>query len=155
MKPATGKVRLTHKELWMENNWENPNIYSKYFVDDVIEISVISGGVDKYGEVADGDTVISSREWKYFEPVVEGNEENLVPHKHQDLIVAWASGRDIEESSGSAIIWFISPNPTWDINKHYRVKPNNAELIIEKQGELEILASKTKLLEEEIKQLEG
>jgi hypothetical protein len=52
------------------------------------------------------------------------------PHKHHDLIVAWAKGAEIEERKhgqdehGSArYSWEEVRNPHWYINNEYRIKP--------------------------------
>jgi hypothetical protein len=46
------------------------------------------------------------------------------PHKHHDLIVAWAKGAEIEfRSATNGYAWSRAPRPCWDINYEYRIKP--------------------------------
>jgi len=45
------------------------------------------------------------------------------PHKHHDLIVAWAAGAEIEVQEPSDFIWHTTPSPQWDISREYRIKP--------------------------------
>lgn len=56
-------------------------------------------------------------------------------HVHYDMIVAWAAGAQIQCKSPADhyescnyppvkwIGWHNMPNPTWDVNKEYRIKP--------------------------------
>ena len=43
------------------------------------------------------------------------------PHKHAELIKAWADGYDIEYFEFDA--WWYTTFPTWDLDKKYRIKP--------------------------------
>jgi len=44
------------------------------------------------------------------------------PHKHRDLIIAWANGEDIQYSfKGSE--WEDTDSPCWETNSEYRIKP--------------------------------
>lgn len=54
-------------------------------------------------------------------PVVVKRE--LVPHKHADLIKAWADGHPIQCDSGRW--WLDVSHPEFDENLVYRVKPEN------------------------------
>jgi len=45
------------------------------------------------------------------------------PHKHHDLIVAWAAGAEIEVQEPLDLIWHTTPSPQWDISRAYRIKP--------------------------------
>ena len=46
------------------------------------------------------------------------------PHKHADLIKAWADGDQIEYLGiGSASVWESVTNPRWDGYGEYRIKP--------------------------------
>ena len=47
----------------------------------------------------------------------------MTPHKHHDLIVAWAAGAEIEVQEPSDFIWHTTPSPQWDISREYRIKP--------------------------------
>lgn len=44
-------------------------------------------------------------------------------HKHYDLIVAWASGEQIQFFSPFYEEWQDLLEPIWDDNKEYRIKP--------------------------------
>jgi len=44
------------------------------------------------------------------------------PHKHHDLIVAWAAGAEIEVQEPIDFIWHTTPSPQWDISRAYRIK---------------------------------
>jgi len=44
------------------------------------------------------------------------------PHKHRDIIIAWADGEDIQYSfKGSE--WEDTDSPCWETNSEYRIKP--------------------------------
>jgi len=48
------------------------------------------------------------------------------PHKHHDLIVAWAAGAEIElmrKHSHPIGGWVLIEQPDWDIDSEYRIKP--------------------------------
>ena len=45
----------------------------------------------------------------------------MTPHKHHDLIVAWAKGADIQWYDGST--WITTPHPGWATQHSYRIKP--------------------------------
>lgn len=51
------------------------------------------------------------------------------PHKHADLIIAWANGGEIEvkDMYGN---WIQSLQPSWSGNMEYRIKPKR----IKKEG---------------------
>jgi len=45
-------------------------------------------------------------------------------HKHYDIIVAWAEGKDIQWNNNG--VWHnVSSNPFWHDSTEYRVKPNS------------------------------
>ena len=44
------------------------------------------------------------------------------PHKHAELIKAWADGAEIEAYLGSGL-WDSVHSPLWDIGTTYRIKP--------------------------------
>ena len=44
------------------------------------------------------------------------------PHKHAELIKAWADGETIEVSAGSHI-WRVIQTPEWCSDAQYRIKP--------------------------------
>lgn len=43
-------------------------------------------------------------------------------HKHYDLIVAWAEGNEIEVYVPTWAEWTIAEHPSWEEDKHYRIK---------------------------------
>ena len=46
------------------------------------------------------------------------------PHKHADLIKAWADGAEVEYlDAGSASFWRSVTSPRWDGQGSYRIKP--------------------------------
>lgn len=45
------------------------------------------------------------------------------PHKHRDLIVAWANGAEIEHLSAFTGKWYGTPCPCWGKGDVYRIKP--------------------------------
>jgi len=46
----------------------------------------------------------------------------MKPHKHANLIKAWADGAEIEFHSHDDV-WFLVTKPEWDIEQKYRIKP--------------------------------
>jgi hypothetical protein len=45
------------------------------------------------------------------------------PHKHAELIKAWADGADIEHFSVPAQIWMYTASPAWNPENQYRISP--------------------------------
>lgn len=45
----------------------------------------------------------------------------MKPHKHAELIKAWADGATIE--CNDCGVWFYANNPTWQEDREYRIKP--------------------------------
>ena len=43
------------------------------------------------------------------------------PHKHAELIKAWADGAEIQYEAD--LKWFDAPQPCWDVSTSYRIKP--------------------------------
>lgn len=44
-------------------------------------------------------------------------------HKHADLIKAWADGAQIQRFSMIYAKWQDAPDPNWDLDFQYRIKP--------------------------------
>jgi hypothetical protein len=44
------------------------------------------------------------------------------PHKHRDLIIAWANGEEIQVNNGNNT-WDNLQNPSWYEDTEYRIKP--------------------------------
>lgn len=47
----------------------------------------------------------------------------MTPHKHANLIKAWADGAKIQFLQTSTLTWKDSENPMWHIDTEYRIKP--------------------------------
>ena len=45
------------------------------------------------------------------------------PHKHAELIKAWADGAEIEYLPSESTRWRMVVTPCWDGNGDYRIKP--------------------------------
>ena len=45
----------------------------------------------------------------------------MKPHKHAEVIKAWADGAEIEIRMEER--WYTAHSPTWDISGIYRIKP--------------------------------
>lgn len=45
------------------------------------------------------------------------------PHKHAELIKAWADGAEIETRWSDAQAWIPRKDPDWNKNFEYRIKP--------------------------------
>jgi hypothetical protein len=57
-------------------------------------------------------------------PQLSEQEENeMKPHKHAELIKAWADGAEIQYRYQNFIDWYDIENPNWDVSKEYRIKP--------------------------------
>lgn len=53
------------------------------------------------------------------------------PHKHRDLIIAYANGADIEYWGEGHSVWFRIKNPSWNETIQYRIKPTKSAKDIE------------------------
>ena len=74
-------------------------------------------------------------------------------HKHYDLIIAWAEGRDIEVYSSVNGKWLFVSVPTWNLDYTYRtklekpsidwdhVRPNYVALAVDEDGEAYLYTS--------------
>jgi len=47
----------------------------------------------------------------------------VTPHKHAELIKAWADGAEIEARQGDGTTWVTVDSPSWSIHGTYRIKP--------------------------------
>jgi hypothetical protein len=45
------------------------------------------------------------------------------PHKHAELIKAWADGAEIQVFLSSENVWIDDNHPDWYFNSQYRIKP--------------------------------
>ena len=71
------------------------------------------------------------------------------PHKHAELIKAWADGADIEIYITVTGAWQASPSPSWVKSYTYRIKPTKSA----KDVKLEELEANMRKLADEIKEL--
>ena len=56
------------------------------------------------------------------------------PHKHADLIKAWADGAEIEFFDIFLKEWIISPTPSWSEDRAYRIKPEPKPDVVKYMG---------------------
>jgi hypothetical protein len=52
------------------------------------------------------------------------------PHKHADLIKAWADGAEIQYKMSEYLasdVWIDTHQPVWESNNEYRVKPKTVK----------------------------
>jgi hypothetical protein len=54
------------------------------------------------------------------------------PHKHCEMIKAWADGAVIQLNTENG--WFDCPKPAWDAQGNYRIKPEKTEAELEKES---------------------
>lgn len=57
----------------------------------------------------------------------------MKPHKHAELIKAWADGEIIEWQYFDGT-WIVAPSPSWGINENYRLKTKRAVAGTNKQA---------------------
>lgn len=60
------------------------------------------------------------------------NQTKKQPHKHAELIKAWADGEQIQYFDTNINKWIIASEPKWFEHKQYRIKPEETDL--EKYG---------------------
>jgi hypothetical protein len=51
----------------------------------------------------------------------------MKPHKHAEVIKAWADGAEIEHNLGGNSPWKATKDPMWYTDSEYRVKPPERE----------------------------
>ena len=56
------------------------------------------------------------------------------PHKHAELIKAWADGAEIEFFDIFLKEWIISPTPNWSEDREYRIKPEPKPDVVKYMG---------------------
>lgn len=56
-----------------------------------------------------------------FTELVARGEGSMKPHKHKDMIIAWANGEQIQGRSSRG--WIDVPDPLWSEDAVYRIKP--------------------------------
>jgi hypothetical protein len=79
------------------------------------------------------------------------------PHKHAELIKAWADGAEIQYFSKYEDKWFDSKDPHWDAHSEYRIKPEPKPDVIKyvtvglTKGRLEFATSNGEYPEDHLK----
>lgn len=58
------------------------------------------------------------------------------PHKHADVIKAWADGKDIEflDTLSREMTWRDATRPSWSLDTEYRVKPKFKPDVVEEMS---------------------
>lgn len=51
------------------------------------------------------------------------------PHKHAELIKAWADGAEIEVYNPIGDCWYYATVPLWDERNQYRIKPEPKKVV--------------------------
>ncbi len=46
------------------------------------------------------------------------------PHKHAELIKAWADGCEAEYRTNTTSAWRVAKNPDWSVDCEWRIKPH-------------------------------
>ena len=59
----------------------------------------------------------------------------MTPHKHAELIKAWADGAEIEARQGDGTTWVTVDAPSWSIHGTYRIKPEPKPDVVEYRQE--------------------
>ena len=86
----------------------------------------------------------------YFE-LVEPQYPNP-PHKHRDLIIAWANGAGVEYfSTAHGEVWVETKDPCWDTILNYRIKPTKSA----KDIEIEQIQAEMEKLKERLEKVKG
>lgn len=49
------------------------------------------------------------------------------PHKHRDVIIAWANGEEIEYRRDPSHQWSLIDDPSWVSDYEYRIKPKRVK----------------------------
>lgn len=56
------------------------------------------------------------------------------PHKHKDLIIAWANGAEIEFFDDLSRRWYYTDRPVWGDHTQYRIKPEAKPDVVKYMG---------------------
>ena len=88
-----------------------------------------------------------------FEYIEHATPHPNPPHKHAELIKAWADGAVIEVKKVVADGWLILKHPQWEPEATYRIKPHNTKPDNEK--EIEHLRSEILRMSKELEELAG
>jgi hypothetical protein len=60
------------------------------------------------------------------------------PHKHAELIKAWADGADIQRYSEGGVCWVDLKRPVWDSSNGYRIKPTEPSPAEKERDEIRV-----------------
>jgi hypothetical protein len=94
----------------------------------------------------------NSYSWENYE-LVKAEYLNK-PHKHAELIKAWADGANIECLQSYNGRWHIIDAPMWGIHNEYRIKPD-AAVKSDKDIQIEALEKQAKQLAADIAKLKS
>ena len=53
----------------------------------------------------------------------------MKPHKHAELIKAWADGAEIQVKACN-VVWEDREHPVWSTNREYRIKPEEKQPVV-------------------------
>jgi hypothetical protein len=53
----------------------------------------------------------------------------MKPHKHAELIKAWADGAQIQVKACN-VVWEDREHPVWSTNREYRIKPEEKQPVV-------------------------
>ena len=68
------------------------------------------------------------------EPIEEPKQTANKPHKHKDLIIAYANGAKIEYYHPTDNEWYGTSNPDWYEHIQYRIKPEPKPDVVKYMG---------------------
>ena len=85
------------------------------------------------------------------ESLTLANEYPNPPHKHRDLIIAWANGAEIECYKHTEDKWVGSSNPLWKPDLEYRIKPTKSK----QQLEIESIENEMRKLADRLNELKA
>lgn len=89
----------------------------------------------------------------FFEPIEEEIEYPNPQHKHKDLIIAWASGAEIEKWGVNTGRWHTVQSPFWTTDTQYRIKPKQPAELDAIEAEMRELAKKQEALADKLAKL--
>ena len=97
------------------------------------------------------DTIIRGSKRYFYTKNFSLVEHPNPPHKHKDLIIAWANGADIEVMDTTGSWCGLVKSPEWREIGKYRIKPTKSA----KDVQIEELEAKAKELLDKITELKG
>jgi hypothetical protein len=121
-------VKLTHSnEDMYSDNCYNGKLEHGH----IGKVTEASYGVSKVDNEKSGCNISNSQLQLVF------NMPKTVPHKHAELIKAWADGAEIQMYSTGQLGWHDLEQPSWAVGLKYRIKPTktNKEIKLEEMEE--------------------